>query len=157
MGLFNRNKKEDDSLTPKEPLSWDELKDRVDKIDFKFRFGSRFLSISNLQIKILCLCFVMFVFGAFFNTAFHWLFFSSKGKQQQETVTNIHSKRNIKQIIEEDKSTIEYEEYEIEKAQRRLNQRKKRIAIDSLIDNNVFTKESLEAINKLYPDSICGC
>jgi len=158
MGLFTRKRKDDQTPQPipKESLSWEELQERAKKIEFNFRLGKRSLNVSNAQVKILSLCFVMFVFGAYFNNAFHWLFFSSKKTQQQEVVSTSPTHPKI-EINRENKSTIEYEQQELEKAQRRLNQKKKRIAIDSLIDNDVFTRENLEAINKLYPDSVCGC
>jgi len=159
MGLFSKKEKEPEiPQTPKKPLSWEELQERTNKIHFNFRFGKRTLQVSNAQVKIMGLCFVMFVLGAYFNTMFHWLFFSSKkDKDKKELVSDSRSQLKFNPIDEEDKSTIEYEQERIDKEQRRLNQKKKRIAIDSLIDNDVFTKKNIDSINKLYPDSICGC
>lgn len=33
----------------------------------------------------------------------------------------------------------------------------KRLAMDSLIDNNIFTVENIAKIDSMYPDSLCDC
>lgn len=37
------------------------------------------------------------------------------------------------------------------------NQVAKRLALDSLVDNKIFTPENIAIVDSIYPDSICDC
>lgn len=128
--LFRKTNSPKEENPQAEELNWEQLKQRAQRFPKWFQY--------------LSLTFVVVVLSLMVNT-FYRASTSSIDFPEREQMTMDEQIDLLNRIDSKDKKSNN--EFSL----------LKRKALDSLIDNNIFTVENIMKIDSLYPDSLCDC